>query len=286
MGVTGSSPLSRGIRNPSLLARALQGIIPALAGNTAVAFWGVTPRRDHPRSRGEYSIFSFRPLMWAGSSPLSRGILRHTVGHPASKRIIPALAGNTRQVEWRPSSGTDHPRSRGEYLRSMQSPRGIVGSSPLSRGILRLGLTSRTGLRIIPALAGNTHSATVWVRNPEDHPRSRGEYGAASRDQAKACGSSPLSRGIHDTGYRSPHKGRIIPALAGNTDIFVHRTECIGDHPRSRGEYDLRMAPRACTSGSSPLSRGIRYAAKYVLDFTRIIPALAGNTHIQEVSRG
>ena len=70
----GSSPLSRGIRQPLPRGILLRGIIPALAGNTPHPV-GV-PRHvgDHPRSRGEYGI----PCDWRsgvfGSSPLSRGI--------------------------------------------------------------------------------------------------------------------------------------------------------------------------------------------------------------------
>ena len=94
----GSSPLSRGIPGLSEDAGWAEGIIPALAGNT-----GPTPvqgraRRDHPRSRGEYSRRMFFPNSTkdhprsrgeyhrrcrrrrhrGGSSPLSRGILMCT----------------------------------------------------------------------------------------------------------------------------------------------------------------------------------------------------------------
>ena len=73
-GVQGSSPLSRGIRNPVAwrgrdrrIIPALAGntysqyqstpglgIIPALAGNTRAGAAPAAPRQDHPRSRGEY----------------------------------------------------------------------------------------------------------------------------------------------------------------------------------------------------------------------------------------
>ena len=50
------------------------------------------------------------------------------------------------------------------------------------------------------------------------------------------------------------------------------------DHPRSRGEYQLRVRARAGASGSSPLSRGILTLSSGVLLRLWIIPALAGNT--------
>ena len=96
--------------------RLTAGIIPALAGNTD---WShpINPFvRDHPRSRGEYFSIPFLAIFDKGSSPLSRGIPASTGPQLPPVRIIPALAGNTRNPGL-PEVGTkDHPRSRGEYL--------------------------------------------------------------------------------------------------------------------------------------------------------------------------
>ena len=51
----GSSPLSRGIRSPFNRLLNQEGIIPALAGNTIRDLLSAECRRDHPRSRGEYT---------------------------------------------------------------------------------------------------------------------------------------------------------------------------------------------------------------------------------------
>ena len=51
----GSSPLSRGIRFPGDPGQGAFRIIPALAGNTHPTRVRRRPRRDHPRSRGEYT---------------------------------------------------------------------------------------------------------------------------------------------------------------------------------------------------------------------------------------
>ena len=76
--------------------------------------------------------------------------------------------------------------------------------------------------------------------------------------------------------------GRIIPALAGNTDeirlIQLHN----GDHPRSRGEYFVRQSLNLRIAGSSPLSRGIRGMRNHLPGVGGIIPALAGNTQSLE----
>ena len=94
----GSSPLSRGILPPVVIAVQPWGIIPALAGNTfPVPRWPLTCW-DHPRSRGEYVDRWNDRVRVFGSSPLSRGILTPHVGRVLARRIIPALAGNTTAV--------------------------------------------------------------------------------------------------------------------------------------------------------------------------------------------
>ena len=131
---------------------------------------------------------------------------------------------------------------------------------------------------IIPALAGNTPRVSFQAPCVRDHPRSRGEYltlGAVYRNEQ---GSSPLSRGIqtHDDGHRSQYG--IIPALAGNTMPSGNAVSAHGDHPRSRGEYVVRVSLLQSERGSSPLSRGIPGCLPALVDPGRIIPALAGNT--------
>ena len=90
----------------------------------------------------------------------------------------------------------DHPRSRGVYLPDDVSLKGLMGSSPLARGLLEDWLRDYYGRRIIPARAGFTHHrrgspptrgiipARAGFTNRlfnsqqphKDHPRSRGVY--------------------------------------------------------------------------------------------------------------
>ena len=113
--LTGSSPLSRGIQSVVASRPGRLGIIPALAGNTALYILGGPARADHPRSRGEYAVSHLGRLVSGGSSPLSRGILGLRLLTTALTRIIPALAGNTRLSGLASWESPDHPRSRGEY---------------------------------------------------------------------------------------------------------------------------------------------------------------------------
>ena len=174
------------------------GIIPALAGNTVVKDMYQIARKDHPRSRGEYEPRIRDMCRETGSSPLSRGIRLAGRGPGAHRRIIPALAGNTRCRRRPFSASTDHPRSRGEYAPQKRDEYNEFGSSPLSRGIrpARIGEKLRRG--IIPALAGNTSPLSAKQSGGRDHPRSRGEYIRPRSCSSTHTGSSPLSRGIRD----------------------------------------------------------------------------------------
>ena len=254
----GSSPLSRGILYPGEPQKVHTWIIPALAGNTRLPARTGAPQPDHPRSRGEYRSPGTTYDPTTGSSPLSRGILGEYGLMTQIQGIIPALAGNTRIMATPYPNVTDHPRSRGEYSRIPSAVLFAPGSSPLSRGIQisRMDCSLRPG--IIPALAGNTRGV------PPHRPR--------------CAGSSPLSRGIHGDQYASGLMGRIIPALAGNTPAQEHMLYSTWDHPRSRGEYSMRVVTIFDTKGSSPLSRGIPASSGASCATPRIIPALAGNT--------
>ena len=216
-----------------------------------------------------------------GSSPLSRGIRLAGRGPGAHRRIIPALAGNTRCRRRPFSASTDHPRSRGEYAPQKRDEYNEFGSSPLSRGIrpARIGEKLRRG--IIPALAGNTSPLSAKQSGGRDHPRSRGEYARERAALGVYEGSSPLSRGILYPHFYADLPSRIIPALAGNTRPWGGRYQHWWDHPRSRGEYRLGEGRTRRGRGSSPLSRGIRDRLASCYFLPRIIPALAGNTRLR-----
>ena len=274
----GSSPLSRGIRPQYLPPLRPVRIIPALAGNTVQPFTKNDSYTDHPRSRGEYKARLYKIARHTGSSPLSRGIPHMPVAANPSDGIIPALAGNTIRRGVPNHSPRDHPRSRGEYPAVLPKLPGMLGSSPLSRGIQTAWSKALWFLRIIPALAGNTRWHCCKSFPNWDHPRSRGEYRQRDAVLVKGLGSSPLSRGIRGGRCQGRSLLGIIPALAGNTAEESALLNGDGDHPRSRGEYLRRFAERLGAEGSSPLSRGILDPWGPNIPLRGIIPALAGNT--------
>ena len=213
-----------------------------------------------------------------GSSPLARGL---RLGGPApshGRRIIPARAGFTvpRAHMW--TARRDHPRSRGVYRDTPVSRQICRGSSPLARGLLHNVPTFNRPTRIIPARAGFTRGAASIPWDSEDHPRSRGVYGAWKVEHDGRPGSSPLARGLQGLDRRDSDGGRIIPARAGFTLFSVSMTRSGEDHPRSRGVYPHGDAHRQHPEGSSPLARGLHHAPARRPRLTRIIPARAGFT--------
>ena len=73
----------------------------------------------------------------------------------------------------------------------------MKGSSPLARGLHRMGLVVDEG--------------------PVDHPRSRGVYQVDGSPRKAKMGSSPLARGLLTSEDREIFIDRIIPARAGFT---------------------------------------------------------------------
>ena len=118
----GSSPLARGLRRGVACPRRGWRIIPARAGFTSVVRAPEGRRTDHPRSRGVYA----NSVGWAapifGSSPLARGLRGPVLLLGGALRIIPARAGFTPHRGSRRWPRRDHPRSRGVYETSRESP--------------------------------------------------------------------------------------------------------------------------------------------------------------------
>ena len=215
-------------------------IIPARAGFTTVRPATFASTWDHPRSRGVYGSGRSRAL--------------------TCTRIIPARAGFTDRGVSETPARWDHPRSRGVYL-SIICPQGTgSGSSPLARGLRRRRHAGEDHVGIIPARAGFTFSFRRLTLHYTDHPRSRGVYEVGSPHFEGLQGSSPLARGLHaDARTRYAAVG-IIPARAGFTQSCHGRGTRPGDHPRSRGVYEVMLAMADNDSGSSPLARGLLYA--------------------------
>ena len=113
----------------------------------------------------------------------------------------------------------------------------------------------------------------------------RGEYCVLFHFSDWGRGSPPLARGIRCLRLCDKRTNRITPACAGNTRENVRRITSSGDHPRLRGEYQLRRKLQEVALGSPPLARGIHLDFLDFVRAVRITPACAGNTRNERKNR-
>ena len=220
----GSSPLTRGKQSPPCSTPTGTGLIPAHAGKTRRLERSSISTTAHPRSRGENVRAGRCRDGLGGSSPLTRGKPIEDQDETVHNRLIPAHAGKTPSHIVRPFR--------------------MLGSSPLTRG-KRLLIAARDGVQgLIPAHAGKTYPRRLRVCGCGAHPRSRGENPGGDDGQSIGFGSSPLTRGKHQTDRVGIHGGGLIPAHAGKTRRQPARTSEYRAHPRSRGENGREFRAR------------------------------------------
>ena len=275
----GSSPLTRGKRRLCPRCARIRGLIPAHAGKTSKSRSSPTPRRAHPRSRGENRCHELFYVLHWGSSPLTRG----KRGPPGRWRgrsgLIPAHAGKTTRLKAPATPGRAHPRSRGENSSSPSWRVVLRGSSPLTRGKPGRGRLRRHIHGLIPAHAGKTLPLGGADQAARAHPRSRGENTPTTARPLTVTGSSPLTRGKPITSISRAVRPGLIPAHAGKTDIPDHWQGRRGAHPRSRGENRRRYCIRGPDPVAHPRSRGEnRRRSRPATSCLWLIPAHAGKT--------
>ena len=241
----GSSPLTRGKRRPPARGPRPGGLIPAHAGKTITEIKAGKKVSAHPRSRGENFSEPAIKARSAGSSPLTRG--KHSGGADDGHDLglIPAHAGKTAAHAPPSASCRAHPRSRGENFSDPAMNARSAGSSPLTRGKLRVQRRAETLLGLIPAHAGKTTQDRHASPHGWAHPRSRGENSRRSRRCVRVWGSSPLTRGKHERERRGLLRFGLIPAHAGKTPYHCPRHCCAaGSSPLTRGKLSDRVGGR------------------------------------------
>ena len=152
----GPSPLARGEQLRGVVDRFEERTIPAGAGRTRSWYSRLSSFRDHPRWRGENSLFFCQYPHVPGPSPLARGeqyIDGFFIPVPGT---IPAGAGRTALQGLSSGFLSDHPRWRGENRLGIHSPSLKFGPSPLARGELHQLEDQLPGTGTIPAGAGRT----------------------------------------------------------------------------------------------------------------------------------
>ena len=173
---------------------------------------------------------------------------------------------------------TVHPRACGEHRGTTGKTTWIAGSSPRLRGTRARDPALRRRKRFIPAPAGNTPGPGMSHRRWSVHPRACGEHVSVDGSSVFSCGSSPRLRGTRQGREAGGHRGRFIPAPAGNTRVMPSRAILSAVHPRACGEHGGPEGAYKHHAGSSPRLRGTHVHGAGRVGWARFIPAPAGNT--------
>ena len=211
---------------------------------------------DHPRTCGANANVEPASYDVTGSSPHMRGKPLRSPMRLMQFRIIPAHAGQTRQVCGAREETVDHPRTCGanQTMRLLNWKKS--GSSPHMRGKLADRVLLRGLDRIIPAHAGQTVVPSSPLNLATDHPRTCGANISVFGTSSSNAGSSPHMRGKRPCRRALEIVGRIIPAHAGQTRTHTHWWCPIQDHPRTCGANYLWRSEWQLYPGSSPHMRG------------------------------
>ena len=191
-----------------------------------------------------------------GSPPRMRGKAGTSCGNPESKRITPAYAGKSAQLEGASPLAQDHPR--------------VCGEKQASTG------ARHTDRRITPAYAGKRVKISLKFRASEDHPRVCGEKFQRSIRLPVRSGSPPRMRGKGVRHLCEMLFTGITPAYAGKSFLIYFFARYIQDHPRVCGEKELRQAIAVQHIGSPPRMRGKVAMFCRAVRAHRITPAYAG----------
>ena len=229
---------------------------PAYAGNTN----GFNRKKyftwDHPRLRGEHLVAGLKFVVNMGSPPPTRGTLYRWFSNGKCRRITPAYAGNTQCVNCDCCVLWDHPRLRGEHIKTQVDSGSPMGSPPPTRGTLLISHANSAIDRITPAYAGNTRNYCMTTCKAGDHPRLRGEHRLSLHLLQIFLGSPPPTRGTPSELTSSADFPRITPAYAGNTQYNLGEPMSRRDHPRLRGEHSITLIFLGSYLGSPPPTRG------------------------------
>ena len=193
--IVGSSPRVRGTADLAAHDLLARRFIPACAGNGTSTRPAWTSRPVHPRVCGERSARTPLARRVPGSSPRVRGTGAAHVRLAVDRRFIPACAGNGTTGSTSRSPTTVHPRVCGERSPASVTTCFVIGSSPRVRGTVGGDLRRGSGVRFIPACAGNGIQPPGPCGRGTVHPRVCGERLPMRSRTSPSIGSSPRVRG-------------------------------------------------------------------------------------------
>ena len=213
-----------------------------------------------------------------GSPPRVRGKDWYDPDDVSNAGITPACAGK-RVVSGRKfAAAGDHPRVCGEKSVCWPLVCTIWGSPPRVRGKEGTNYTREDVIRITPACAGKSCTASKQRPSTRDHPRVCGEKQKLNRTPMSAKGSPPRVRGKGFITLTYDDDHGITPACAGKRKTAKFMILWEEDHPRVCGEKSGLFRSNATGTGSPPRVRGKEYASTKITSRAGITPACAGKS--------
>ena len=146
------------------------------------------------------------------------------------------------------------------------------------RGKATAALSPHRRLRITPACAGKSYGDRHGLHLYEDHPRVCGEKSKLGKVCFMSGGSPPRVRGKAFTGCCACCIGRITPACAGKSLLWIVLAPRCQDHPRVCGEKGHEGPADRKGLGSPPRVRGKVHQVCQLFAADRITPACAGKS--------
>ena len=179
-GSLGLSPLARGNHLAHVGKGALEGSIPACAGEPWCAGRRAFAIRVYPRLRGgTQRNFGHRSPAW-GLSPLARGNRQRLAVQIEPRGSIPACAGEPKGPQHPSLTPRVYPRLRGGTSVERQKAPLPMGLSPLARGNLQVQIQHLPQEGSIPACAGEPAPLAAPRRLVRVYPRLRGGTASTS----------------------------------------------------------------------------------------------------------
>ena len=213
-----------------------------------------------------------------GLSPRGRGKQDNMTTLEYVGRSIPAWAGETVPLLAKAISHWVYPRVGGGNRRKVKRFIRHNGLSPRGRGKPMVRLCNRAGYRSIPAWEGETSGCRGLVRQSGVYPRVGGGNGEHTCYKIRGGGLSPRGRGKLHSILVVSNIPRSIPAWAGETSTTLVSNPGMGVYPRVGGGNWFLSVPPCCMMGLSPRGRGKQHIWGYRGNYSRSIPAWAGET--------
>ena len=132
--------------------------------------------QDHLHIRGEYHPRELDLQSGLGSSPHTWRIPIYSHNLSEGYGIISTYVENTNGSSEKVDRAKDHLHIRGEYARTSNKNKELLGSSPHTWRIQLMCQNQKTVLRIISTYVENTEFSEIKTFTKQDHLHIRGEY--------------------------------------------------------------------------------------------------------------